>query len=322
MTDPAGPDRVELRTIDTEMVDPAGSRLDRMSALELAASMNAGDKGVPEAVAAHLAEIAAVVEAAAAALAGGGRLIYVGAGTAGRLGVLDAAECPPTFDTEPWQVQGHIAGGRNALVDAVEGAEDDSAAGAALVTELHVGPGDVLVGISASGRTPYAVGAVEAARLAGATTVGLSCSAGSALGRAAEHPVEVVTGPEFVSGSTRLRAGTAQKLVLNMISTLSMVRIGKTLGNLMVDLRPTNAKLRARAVRIVSLVTGEPEQVAADLLEVAGGVKPAIITGLTGLAPDVARDELSAAGGRVREVLDAHGAVPVTEAPAPPRGRL
>jgi N-acetylmuramic acid 6-phosphate etherase len=322
MTDPVGPERVELRSIDTELVDPAGSRLDRMSALELATAMNAGDRGVPAAVADHLTEIAAVVEAAAAALDGGGRLIYVGAGTAGRLGVLDAAECPPTFDTEPWQVQGHIAGGRDALVDAVEGAEDDSAAGAALVTELHVGSGDVVVGISASGRTPYAVGAVEAARLAGATTVGLSCSAGSALGRAAEHPIEVVTGPEFVSGSTRLRAGTAQKLVLNMISTLSMVRTGKTLGNLMVDVRPTNAKLRARAVRIVSLATGEPEQVAADLLETARGVKSAIITGLTGLAPDVARAELSAARGRVRDVLDAHGAVPVTEVPPPTDARL
>ena len=322
MTDPARGERVELRTLDTETVDPAGSRLDRMSALELATAMNAGDRGVAVAVGAHLTEIAAVVEAAAAALAGGGRLVYVGAGTAGRLGVLDATECPPTFDTEPWQVQGHIAGGRDALVDAVEGAEDDSAAGAALVTELHIGSGDVLVGISASGRTPYAVGAVEAARLAGATTVGLSCSTNSVLGRAAEHPIEVVTGPEFVTGSTRLRAGTAQKLVLNMISTLSMVRIGKTLGNLMVDVRPTNAKLRARAVHIVSLATGEPEQVAAGLLEIAGGVKPAIITGLTGVAPDVARDELSAAGGRVRAVLDAHGAVPATEAPAPPSGRL
>lgn len=321
MTEPARPDRVELRNLDTEMVDPAGTGLDRMSALELATAMNAGDRGVPDAVAAHLGEIAAVVEAAASAIAGGGRLIYVGAGTAGRLGVLDAAECPPTFDTEPWQVQGHIAGGRDALVDAVEGAEDDALAGAALVTELHIGSGDVLVGISASGRTPYAVGAVEAARLAGATTVGLSCSADSALGRAAEHPIEVVTGPEFVTGSTRLRAGTAQKLVLNMISTLSMVRIGKTLGNLMVDLRPTNAKLRARAVRIVALATGEPEHVAADLFEVAGGVKPAIITGLTGIAPDVAREELSAAGGRVRDVLDAHGALPVTEDPAHPRDR-
>jgi N-acetylmuramic acid 6-phosphate etherase len=235
--------------------------------------------------------------------------------------VLDASECPPTFDTEPWQVQGHIAGGRDALVDSIEGAEDDAAAGAVLVAELHVGPGDVLVGISASGRTPYAVGAVEAARLAGATTVGLSCSANSAIGQAAEHPIEVVTGPEFVTGSTRLRAGTAQKLVLNMISTLSMVRIGKTLGNLMVDVRPTNAKLRARAVRIVSLATGKPEEVAADLLEGAGGVKPAIVTGLTGLAPETARDELSAAGGRVRDVLDAHGVVPATEAPAQPRGR-
>jgi N-acetylmuramic acid 6-phosphate etherase len=320
MTDPVS-HRVELRSLDTETVDPAGSRLDRMSTLELATAMNAGDSGVPAAVARHLGEIAVVVEAVASALDSGGRLLYVGAGTAGRLGVLDASECPPTFDTEPWQVQGHIAGGRDALVDSIEGAEDDAAAGAALVAELHVGPGDVLVGISASGRTPYAVGAVEAARLAGATTVGLACSANSAIGRAAEHPIEVVTGPEFVTGSTRLRAGTAQKLVLNMISTLSMVRIGKTLGNLMVDVRPTNAKLRARAVRIVSLATGKPEEVAADLLEGAGGVKPAIVTGLTGLGPETARDELSAAGGRVRDVLDAHGVVPATEDPAQPHGR-
>jgi N-acetylmuramic acid 6-phosphate etherase len=315
MTDPDRRDPVELTSLDTEAVDPTGTRLDRMNALELATVMNAGDRGVAAAVGAHLPEIAAVVDATARALAGGGRLIYVGAGTAGRLGVLDASECPPTFDTDRLQVQGHIAGGPVALVDAVEGAEDDAAAGAALVTELEVGPNDVVVGISASGRTPYAVAAVEAAGRAGATTVGLSCSAHSALGRAAAHPIEVVTGPEVVTGSTRLRAGTAQKLVLNMISTLSMVRIGKTLGNLMVDLRPTNAKLAARAVRIVALATGEPEHVAAGLLQAAGGVKPAIVTGLTGAAPEVARAELAAAGGRVRDVLDAHGALPATERP-------
>jgi N-acetylmuramic acid 6-phosphate etherase len=321
MTDPVGRHPIALGDLDTETVDPAGSGLDRMTARELAAAMNTGDRRVADAVRDHLTEIAAVVEAAASALAGGGRLVYVGAGTAGRLGVLDAAECPPTFDTERWQVQGHIAGGSNALVDSVEGAEDDAEAGAALVAELGIGPGDVLVGISASGRTPYALGAVAAARRAGATTVGLACSADSALGRAADHPIEVVTGPEFVAGSTRLRAGTAQKLVLNMISTLSMVRIGKTLGNLMVDVRPTNAKLRARAVHIVALATGEPEDAAAELLAAAGGVKPAIVAGLTGVPPDVARDELAAAGGRVRAVLDAHGAVPATEAAAPPQGR-
>jgi len=240
----------------TEQVDDRYADLDTASVAQLAAVMNEADATVPQAVRAALPQIVPAIEAVAQRLAVGGRLLYVGAGTAGRMGALDASECPPTFNTSPDRVRAVIAGGPEALLVAKEGVEDDEAAGAAAVAEADVGSEDAVVGISASGRTPYVVAAVRAARARGALTVGLSCNEGTRLSAAADLSIEVVVGPEVVAGSTRLKAGTAQKLVLNMISTISMIRLGKTYGNLMVDLRVTNAKLRHRAVRIIRRFTG------------------------------------------------------------------
>ncbi len=270
--------------------------------------MNAADATVPALVGHALPQITAAIDAITAGLVAGGRLVYVGAGTPGRLGVLDASECPPTFDSPEGQVQGHIAGGPGAVTDAIEGAEDDDVAGAALMDELAVGGTDTVVGISASGRTPYVLGAVSAARRRGAVTAAIVNTSGSELAALVQFPIEVVTGSEIISGSTRLRAGTAQKLVLNMLSTITMVRLGKTLGNLMVDVRTSNAKLRARAVRIVGLATGLETAAARELFDHAGGeTKTAIAAGLTGLGVEDARSALTAASGRLREVLDQFG---------------
>ncbi len=235
------------------------------------------------------------------------------------MGVLDASECPPTFNTAPGQVTGLIAGGPGALVNSVEGAEDSAEAAADELAALKVTADDTVVGISASGRTPFAVGAVEYARSRGALTVGLACNADSALGAAAEHGIEVVVGPELLTGSTRLKAGTAQKLVLNMLSTLTMIRLGKTYGNLMVDLRASNEKLRARSRRIVELATGAPdEEIEAALTATDGEVKAAILTILGGVPAPAAERLLHAAHGHLRAALRSaaggHGAGDRTEA--------
>ncbi len=268
--------------------------------------MNAEDALVPGAVAAQLPRIAAAIDAAAERMARGGRLFYLGAGTAGRLGVLDASECPPTFDTTPDQVIGIVAGGPSAVVSAVEGAEDNGALAASDLDAHRVAPDDVVVGVSASGRTPYAVGAVEHARARGALTIGLSCNPGSPLAAAAEHGIEVVVGPELLTGSTRLKAGTAQKLVLNMISTISMIRLGKTYGNLMVDVRASNEKLRARSRRIVHLATGAPDEEIDSALSATGGeVKHAILTILGGVDAPTAGRLLTESRGHLRAALSA-----------------
>jgi N-acetylmuramic acid 6-phosphate etherase len=299
---------LDLDRLESEATDVRGRDLDRLGTADLAAMMNAADATVPAVVGRALPQITAAIDAIGAGLAAGGRLVYVGAGTPGRLGVLDASECPPTFDTAAGQVQGHIAGGPRAVTDSIEGAEDDAAAGAALIDELGIGSADAVVGISASGRTPYVLGAVLAARRRGAVTAAIVNTSGSDVAAAVEFPIEVVTGPEIITGSTRLRAGTAQKLVLNMLSTITMVKLGKTLGNLMVDVRTSNAKLQARAVRIVGMATGLDPASAHDLFERAGGeTKTAIAVALTGLAVDDARAELAASQGRLRPVLDAHG---------------
>ncbi|TBO54835.1 N-acetylmuramic acid 6-phosphate etherase, partial [Streptomyces kasugaensis] len=271
--------RAQLDTLTTEAFRPELAEIDRRSTLEIARTMNDEDATVPAAVAEQLPQIAAAIDGAAARMADGGRLIYAGAGTAGRLGVLDASECPPTFNTDPGEVLGLIAGGPSAMVTAVEGAEDSKELAAADLTALGLTDRDTVVGISASGRTPYAIGAVEHARALGALTVGLSCNAGSALAAAADHGIEVVVGPELLTGSTRLKAGTAQKLVLNMVSTITMIRLGKTYGNLMVDVRASNEKLRARSRRIVALATGAPDhEIEAALAATDGEVKNAILT--------------------------------------------
>ncbi|MFE2426672.1 N-acetylmuramic acid 6-phosphate etherase [Streptomyces sp. NPDC059373] len=294
--------------LTTEAFRPELAEIDRQPTLEIARLMNAEDAGVPTAVAAQLPAIAAAIDAIAARMARGGRLVYAGAGTAGRLGVLDASECPPTFNTPPEQVLGLIAGGPSALVASVEGAEDSKALAAADLDELKLTPDDTVVGIAASGRTPYAVGAVEHARALGALTVGVSCNAGSALAAAAEHGIEVVVGPEFLTGSTRLKSGTAQKLVLNMLSTITMIRLGKTYGNLMVDVRASNEKLRARSRRIVALATGAPVDAVEAALAVTGGeVKPAILVVLGGVDGPTAERLLAEAGGHLRAALASAG---------------
>ncbi|MFI0784867.1 N-acetylmuramic acid 6-phosphate etherase [Streptomyces lydicus] len=298
--------RAQLDALTTEAFRPDLAEIDRRSTLDIARTMNGEDAAVPAAVAARLPEIAAAIDATAERMARGGRLVYAGAGTAGRLGVLDASECPPTFNTDPSQVVGLIAGGPSALVKAVEGAEDSREFAAEDLSAIGLTERDTVVGISASGRTPYAIGAVEHARARGALTIGLSCNAGSALAAAAEHGIEVVVGPELLTGSTRLKAGTAQKLVLNMLSTITMIRLGKTYGNLMVDVRASNDKLRARSRRIVALATGagEPE-IEAALSRTDGEVKNAILTLLGDVDGPTAARLLDAAGGHLRAALAA-----------------
>ncbi|GAB2577686.1 N-acetylmuramic acid 6-phosphate etherase [Streptomyces capparidis] len=296
--------RRELDSLTTEAHRAELAGIDRLPTLEIAELMNGEDAGVPAAVAAQLPRIAAAIDAVAERMARGGRLVYAGAGTAGRLGVLDASECPPTFNTAPGQVVGLIAGGPGALVTSVEGAEDRADLAAADLDALGLTPDDAVVGVSASGRTPYALGAVRHAGALGALTVGLSCNAGSPLAAAAEHGIEVVVGPELLSGSTRLKAGTAQKLVLNMISTITMIRLGKTYGNLMVDVRASNDKLRARSRRIVALATGAPEdEIEAALAATDGEVKNAILVILAGVGAAEAAALLSASRGHLRAAL-------------------
>ncbi|AIA05265.1 N-acetylmuramic acid 6-phosphate etherase [Streptomyces noursei] len=296
--------RSQLASLTTEEHRPDLADIDRRPTLDVARLMNDEDATVPAAVAERLPEIAAAIDAIAARMTRGGRLIYAGAGTAGRLGVLDASECPPTFNTDPSEVLGLIAGGPSAMVTAVEGAEDSKELAAADLTALAVADRDVVVGISASGRTPYAVGAVEHARAIGALTIGLSCNADSALAAAAEHGIEIIVGPELITGSTRLKAGTAQKLVLNMISTLTMIRLGKTYGNLMVDVRASNDKLRARSRRIVALATGASDlEIEAALTETGGEVKHAILVLLGGVDGREAARLLAASKGHLRAAL-------------------
>ncbi|MDJ1137500.1 N-acetylmuramic acid 6-phosphate etherase [Streptomyces iconiensis] len=297
--------RTQLETLTTEQYRSELAEIDQLPTVEIARIMNGEDATVPTAVAAQLPRIAAAIDAVAERMARGGRLLYVGAGTAGRMGVLDASECPPTFNTEPGQVTGLIAGGPGAMVTSVEGAEDSPEMAAADLDAVGLTADDTVVGISASGRTPYAVGAVEHARtVRGALTIGLACNADSALAAAAEHGIEVVVGPELLTGSTRLKAGTAQKLVLNMLSTITMIRLGKTYGNLMVDVRASNEKLRARSRRIVALATGAPDhEIEAALSATDGEVKDAILVILGGVDGPQAAALLTASHGHLRAAL-------------------
>ncbi|ELP62225.1 N-acetylmuramic acid 6-phosphate etherase [Streptomyces turgidiscabies] len=296
----------ELESLTTEAFRPELADIDQLPTLDIARLMNAEDTTVPAAVAARLPEIAAAIDALAARMARGGRLIYAGAGTPGRLGVLDASECPPTFNTDPAQVMGVIAGGPEAMVTSVEGAEDSRELAAVDLDALGVTDLDTVVGVSASGRTPYAVGAVEHARALGALTIGLSCNERSALAAAAEHGIEVVVGPELLTGSTRLKAGTAQKLVLNMLSTITMIRLGKTYGNLMVDVRASNEKLRARSRRIVALATGAgDEEIEAALAATGGETKNAILVVLGSVDGPTAARLLAENDGHLRAALAA-----------------
>ncbi|MDR6572479.1 N-acetylmuramic acid 6-phosphate etherase [Curtobacterium sp. 320] len=296
--------REELQHLATEATDSSLDDIDLVSTLEAAQRMNALDRSVPAALEPCLPAIALAADSIAAAFSRGGRLIYVGAGTPGRLGVLDASECPPTFGTDPAQVVGVIAGGSVALTTAVEGAEDDEAAAVRDLDALGLRADDVVVGISASGRTPYVIAAILEARCRSALSVSVACNPDSAAGREADIAIDVVVGPEFIAGSTRLKAGTAQKLVLNMLTTLAMVRSNKTYGNRMVDVRATNEKLIARSFSLVQDVTGAaPADVAAALDAADGEVKTAIAMILTGSPASVVRSRLAAADGSLRAVL-------------------
>jgi N-acetylmuramic acid 6-phosphate etherase len=297
---------IDLSTLTTEARNPRTLELDAMSTLAMVTAMNDEDRHVADAVRAELPRIAAAVDAIAGRMHKGGRLVYAGAGTSGRLGVLDAAECPPTFSALPNQVVGLIAGGPGALLRAVEGAEDDPSLAAIDLRALELSPKDVVVGIAASGRTPYVLGALQAARSAGALTVAVVCNRPSTVAAAAEFAIEVVTGPEVLTGSTRLKAGTATKMVLNMLSTGAFVRLHKVYGNLMVDLQATNAKLKARAERIVAEAAGCDVATGASLLrDCDGEVKAAIVAHKKRVAPHVARTLLFTHDGSVRAALAA-----------------
>lgn len=297
----------EFNNIDTERRNPRSADFDTLSAYDMAALMNAEDGLCAEAVRAVLPEITQSVDLIAGKLRAGGRLFYCGAGTSGRLGVLDAAECPPTFGTDPGTVVGLIAGGPAALTEAVEGAEDDRAAGEKDLRSHSFSAADVLVGIAAGGRTPYVLGALDYARSVGAPTVALVCCRGSELSRHADITVAPVPGPEVIAGSSRLKSGTCQKMVLNMLSTCVMARLGKVYGNLMVDLRATNEKLRRRAVFIVCDAADTDEAAAVAALEQCGWhCKTAIVMLLLGVDADAARALLTAAQDRIGIALRMH----------------
>jgi N-acetylmuramic acid 6-phosphate etherase len=295
--------QLKLDQLLTEARNPATENLDQLSTLDLLRTMHAVDRDVLTAVERELPNIAQAVDAIVTRLDNGGRLFYIGAGTSGRLGVLDASECPPTYNTPPELVQGLIAGGDIALRRSVERAEDDASQGQKDL-EAHVfSQKDALVGIAASGRTPYVLGGIDYAHKLGAATIGLSCVPGSQLAQRAEIAITPAVGPEVVTGSTRMKAGTATKLVLNMLSTGSLVRLGYVYGNLMVNVQPTNVKLRDRAARIISTLTHLPYEKAAALLDEAGSVKTAIVMQRLGLTRTEAEARLAQAKGRLRQAL-------------------
>ena len=295
----------ELAGLDTEGSTTERGAPDLLSTTELVERMNAEDRRVPEAVAGRAAEIAAAVDGITARFRRGGRLIYIGAGTAGRIGVLDASECPPTFGTDPSMVVGLIAGGETAIRSA-ENAEAADEAAAVALRDLDLTVLDTVVGISASGRTPYVIGGLRYARGLGALTVAIASNAGSAIGAEAEIAIEVVTGPEFISGSTRLKSGTAQKLVVNMLTTLSMIKLGKTYRGVMVDLLATNEKLHARSIRTVSQLAGVDVDAASSALETAdGSVKLALLLLATGASAETAAAALADADGILRDAIAA-----------------
>lgn len=295
---------IDLSAMTTETRNKNTMRLDEMSSLEIVMAMNKEDATVPVAVSTVLEDIAAVVDWCVTALSDGGRIIYMGAGTSGRLGVLDAAECPPTFGVSPDLVVGLIAGGEKAFIKAIEGAEDSKELGRQDLIKHNLTSKDVVIGIAASGRTPYVIGGLEYANSIGCNTASLSCNKDSEIGKIAKHKIEVIVGPEVLTGSTRLKAGTAQKLILNMISTASMIGIGKCYQNLMVDVVQTNEKLNVRAQNILMEVTGLDRQEARKVLTQAGGsVKTAIIMTLTSSSKEDAISLLDKAGGHISRAI-------------------
>lgn len=300
---------MNLNEIQTEGVNPNTRNIDQLSTIDMVTLVNSEDKKVANAVEVELPNIARAIDVIAAQMSRGGRLIYSGCGTSGRLGVLDASECPPTFSTDPGQVQALIAGGESAMFTAVEGAEDDFEMGRKDLEQIGFCGKDVLVGIAASGRTPYVLGALTYARECGAPTISLSCCPGSAVTKVSDIAIAPMPGPEVVTGSTRLKSGTAQKMVLNMLSTCTMIRLGKVYGNLMVDVKASNAKLVRRCERIVSLATGITEQEAVGYLEQCDyRPKTAIVMIKSGLDARRAEALLKKFNGRIADLVAATGA--------------
>lgn len=304
-----------LQYLTTEAECPASREIDTMSPLQIVQLMNAEDAATAVAVSKTAESVAAAIAVISDRIQRGGRLIYLGAGTSGRLGVLDASECPPTFNTRPEMVLGLIAGGDTALRTAVEGAEDDPERAVEDLKRIQIGPKDVLVGIASSGRTPYVTGGLRYAQSVGTFTVGLTCNVGSPMTEYANLMIEPVVGPEIISGSTRLKAGTATKMILNMLSTGTMVLLGKTCGNLMVDLRASNTKLMIRSRRIVASLTDlSEEQAEQELNACQGELKTAVVKIRRGVDQETARRILARCQGRLREALknspDAEGGQP------------
>jgi N-acetylmuramic acid 6-phosphate etherase len=295
-----------LEKLLTEQSNPASASIDAVPTADALRIINSEDRKVADAVEREVPQIARAVDAIVSAIERGGRLFYLGAGTSGRLGVLDASECPPTFSVPPELVQGIMAGGEAALSRATETTEDDPEIGVRDLQSRGFSDRDVLVGITASGRTPYVLGAIAEAKRLGAITVGISCTPDSELSRAVDIAIAPVTGPEVVAGSTRLKAGTAQKLVLNMLSTASFVKLGYVYGNLMVNVQPKNVKLVDRARRIIAQATGVSYDRAGELLTDSGkSVRVAILMGKAGIGREEAEQRLAAAGGRISKAL--HG---------------
>ena len=295
---------IDLSKMTTESRNPRSLELDSMTPLEVVTLMNDEDAKVPQAIKPHLEQIAEAVQWCIHSLENGGRIIYMGAGTSGRLGVVDASECPPTFGVPAQMVVGLIAGGQSAFIKAVEGAEDSAQLGEENLKEIALNSNDTVIGLAASGRTPYVIGGLEYANSFGCKTIAIACNEGSDIGKVAKLAIEIIVGPEVLTGSTRLKAGTAQKLVLNMISTASMVGIGKCYKNLMVDVMQSNEKLHVRAQNIVMEVTGVSREEAKTTLDLANGsVKKAIVMILANCNYEEASSKLEAANGHVRKAI-------------------
>jgi len=295
---------MDLEKILTEARNPNTINIDELSSLDIVKLINQEDHKIAIAIQDILPDIAKTVDDIVGAIQSGGRLFYLGAGTSGRIGILDAAECPPTFGTNPELVQGLIAGGTQAILRAVEGAEDSNTLAADDLLGKQLNSSDILIGIAASGRTPYVIGGLRYAKSIGCRTVALTCTPNSEMAKVADHSLTVLTGPEVIMGSTRMKAGTAQKMVLNMLTTATMIGLGKVYSNLMIDVQPTNLKLQERAKRIVILATGAHEKQAAEALAAAqGSSKLAIIMILAGVSAQEASRLLQCAHGFVAKAL-------------------
>jgi len=293
-----------IKKLTTEQRNENTRHIDQKSTVEILQLINSEDSKIPAVIASSLSEIAQATDAIVAGFKQGGRLLYFGAGTSGRLGILDASECPPTYGTDPELVQGIIAGGKEAIQRAVEGAEDNEELGISDINQLQVGSSDVVVGIAASGRTPYVLGAMQRAKELGATVVGIANNADSPMKEIASIMIEAVVGPEVVLGSTRMKSGTAQKMILNMLTTASMIKSGKVYDNLMVDLLPSNHKLVIRAKRLIEIATGADENVVEKAYEESRGhVKTAIVMILADVSSEEATELLEASSGFVRDAI-------------------